>query len=119
MADFLFKNPVTPAWPELQWRNLAQGSFNYRTLGSGNVSTVLFAGEKGILKGVWLDDYNNAPLTFSASGGIGSHGTFGSATIEPGWTPTWLSFEGTLSVNTGTAQLFGALIGTGLGPLQW
>ena len=118
MADFLIKNPVQPGWPDLQWRNLAQGSFNYRTLASGVVVSTLATGG-GILKGIWMDDYNNGIINVDASGGIATVGTWGSGGLDVGWNPCWLAFNDTLIVHSATAQLFGALVGTGLGALQW
>lgn len=118
MADMLFKSPVQPGWPDLQWRNMSQGSFNYRTLASGVVVATLATGG-GILKAIWMDDYNNGQISVDAPAGIGSIGTWGSGALDIGWNPCWMGFTDTLIVHSATAQLFAALVGTGLGALQW
>lgn len=118
MADFLFKNPTQSGWPELHYRNLIQGTTISITTGSGLVSTVLQT-SNGILKGIILGDFNQSTLAFHASGGIGTVGTFGSGALVKGMNACWVGFEGTLSVQTGTAQAIEVLVGTGVGPLQW
>lgn len=104
-------------WPELAWRNYAQGSMHYQVTASGVVTATLTTGAGYILKGVQVDVGGlNGAATIVVVGA--DNQTFGSGGLI-GWTPCWIRSGGVIALTTATAQAIGLLIGTGLPPFEF
>lgn len=105
-----------PGWPELDWRNMSQGSWHYLTTASG-VTIATLSDVACVLKAIWSDDFLNGAAVVR-SGAATLH-AFGSAHDFTSWTPGWSETNAALTIQTATAQLFGFLVGTKNPQLKW
>jgi len=113
--DLLFSSVGAMSGPQRQWRNYAQGQIATQSLASGAVEAT-FLSSAGILKGVFLMEYNT-PIVVFLDGAATMH-VCASGAITPKWVPCWEEFQTSLIIQkkSGSAEIIYCLIGTGLAP---